>query len=60
MEFKIAAAVLTACKDVSLASNDAKIARALELLGIDHETAHNYGLACFDTKSIHKSVRRFF
>lgn len=56
----ISAAVRQACNDVLENAQDKKVTRALELLGIEHEKAYNFGLAHFDTKSISKSVRRFF
>lgn len=59
-EMTITAAVRKACNDVLESAQDKKVTRALELLGVDHEKAYNFGLAHFDTKSISKSVRRFF
>lgn len=56
----IAAAVRKACNDVLENACDKKVTRTLELLGVEHEQAYNFGLAHFDTKSISKSVRRFF
>lgn len=56
----IAAAVRQACNDVQENAQGKKVTRALELLGVDTEQAYNHGLANFDTKSISKSVRRFF
>jgi hypothetical protein len=56
----IAAAVRQACNDVLENAQDKKVTRALELLGVESEKANNFGLAHFDTKSISKSVRRFF
>lgn len=56
----IAAAVRKACAETPESRVYKKITRALELLGVDPERAHNFGLGNFDEKNISKAVRRYF
>lgn len=57
---QINTAVRQACRAIRLNAPDKKVAKALELLGVEREAAFNHGLAHFDSKSITKSVKAYF